>query len=216
MLRFPHIKNIIFDFGGVILDIDFKLSNMEFKKFGINNLEDLYFQAQESRLFEKLEKDEISPADFCAEIRILSGKVVNDEKIYSAWNALLLGYKRERFELLEAIKKHYRSFLLSNTNIIHYNHYLAQLQHEYGYKDFSQLFEKAYFSHQLKMKKPDKEIYEFVLSANNLNPEVTLFIDDSKINIEAAAELGIQTYLLDAENGEQLVSLFHDSKLIIK
>ncbi|MCF8297173.1 MAG: HAD family phosphatase [Saprospiraceae bacterium] len=213
MTRFQHIKNIIFDFGGVIYDIDFKLSNIKFKKFGINNLEELYFQAQESKLFEKLEKSEISASDFCEEIRKISGKKISDDKIFSAWNALLIGYKIERIELLESIKKNYRTFLLSNTNIIHYEHYLAQLQNQFGHKDFSELFEKAYFSHQIKMKKPDKEIYEFVLSENNLKAEETLFIDDSKVNIEAAGKLGIQTYLLNVEMGEKVVSLFENAKL---
>lgn len=208
MNKFAHIKNIIFDFGGIIYDIDFKLSNKEFEKFGISNLESLYFQAQETKLFEKLEKAEISPADFYAEIRNISGKNVSNENIISAWNALLIGYKRERIELLELLKTKYRTFLLSNSNIIHYKHYLAQLQDEYGYQDFSELFERAYFSHDLGMKKPDYEIYDFVLSENNLKPNETLFIDDSKANIEAAEKLGIQTYFLDAENGEQIVDLF--------
>ena len=211
MSQNKKIKNVIFDFGGVIFDIDFSLCNKSFMKLGIENIESRYLQAQEKNLFNELEKGKITSKNFCEKIRKLSNVFIKDEEIINAWNSLLVGYKKDRLELLENIKLFYRTFLLSNTNKIHYDAYLQMLKDNHGYNGLSTLFEETYFSHQIGMRKPEREIFEFVLNGKKLIPEETVFIDDNKLNIEAARKLGIVAYFLDVENGEQLTDLFDNN-----
>ncbi len=203
------INNILFDFGGVILNINHKLTEDAFRELGIENFEQLYSQAVQNQLFDKLEKGQISPGEFREEIRKIY--YLTDPQIDKAWNAILLDIPEERIKVLEAVKNNYRTFLLSNSNAIHYDVYMAELKEKYGYEDFSPLFEKVYFSFQIGKRKPDNEIFEFVLKENNLIPEETLFIEDSIQHIKSAAGLGIQTYLL--EPNEEISGLFTNGKL---
>lgn len=206
MIDLKGIKNIIFDFGGVIINIDHSLPEKEFRKLGLNNFEDLYSQAIQNDLFDKLEKGLIKPQKFREEIRRNIKTEVSDEVIDEAWNSIILDIPAERIRVLEKLKPLYQTFLLSNTNKIHYDQYLADLQRVYGYNSFNDLFKKAYFSFELGLRKPDKRIFELVLNENKLLPHETLFIDDTMQHIEAASKLGILTHFL--ENGQDISNLF--------
>lgn len=200
MVDLKGIKNIIFDYGGVIINIDFKHSINAFKKLGFVNVEDCIFKSKGSDLLLKMEKGNISDIDFRNEVRKISNIKLTEIQIDFAWNALLLDMPLKRIKLLEKLKTNYRIFLLSNTNSIHYNKYLKDLQNNFGYSDFNKLFDKAWFSFQINMVKPDAEIFKHALSDASMLPEETLFIDDSKTNIEGAKKLGIKTYYLDKED----------------
>ncbi len=113
-----------------------------------------------------------------------------------------MDYPPARINLLADLKQKYRTFLLSNTNRIHYEFYNPIINQQFGYDGLESFFEKAYFSHEIGMKKPDSKIYKFVLENSNLIPAETLFIDDNKSNIEAASALGIQTLWLKDNNLE--------------
>ncbi len=189
------IKNIIFDFGGVILNIDYQLTVNAFKEIGLADFEKLYSKAAQIDLFDNLEKGLISPKDFRNGIRDVSGKNLSDESIDYAWNKIILDLPEKRVSLLKQLKKIYRTFLLSNTNKIHYDIYITDLQ-KLGYNNFNDIFEKAYFSHEIGMRKPNKEFFELVLQDQQLIPKETLFIDDSIQHIEAAKNIGIITYHL--------------------
>jgi len=206
-----NIKNIIFDFGGVICNIDHKRVERKFKEFGIIDFERMYSHALQNNLFENLETGDISPAHFRNKIRELLDKNVSDSEIDDTWNAIISNIPEERIKLLVNIKKNYRIFLLSNSNIIHYQVYLKDFQKKYGYKSFDDIFEKAYFSFQIGMRKPNLNIYEHVLKNHNINPSETLFIDDSLQNINPAKQLGIKTYLLKEK--EEIINLFDNGKL---
>ena len=208
------IKQIIFDLVGVILNIDYHLTIKAFIDLGVEDFNRIYCQAKQINLFDNLDKGLIKPQQFRDELRKLTGILMSDDDIDEAWNAILLDFPEENIALLQEIKKHYRTFILSNTNEIHFPVYTKNLQEKFGINELSDLFEKEYYSHKLGLRKPDKKIFELVLSENNLNPAETLFIDDSEQNTEAASALGIQTYLF--KPGEKLSDLFSEGKLIIK
>lgn len=207
------IKNIIFDFGGVILNIDYQLTIDAFKEIGMNNFDKAYSQAAQIHLFDNLEKGVISPQEFRNGIRNASGLDLSDEKIDYAWNKIILDLPKHRIDLLLKIRNNYNCFLLSNTNIIHYDLYIKQLQ-EFGLESFDDVFKKSYFSFEMGMRKPDAEIFEFVLNQQLLIAEETLFIDDSIQHIETAANLGINVYHL--KKGIEITDLFNsENELII-
>lgn len=191
------IKNIIFDLGGVLLNIDQHATINAFKELGVNNFDEFFTFAKQSHLFDRLDKGEISPEDFRDEIRRISGRDLDDKDIDAAWNAMLHDLPRERITLLEMAREHYRTFLLSNTNAIHYPTYTRYMKDTYGYSSLSKLFERDYLSHEVGMRKPDPGIFNFVLEENNLNPRETLFIDDTERHVEGARKTGIIGYWLD-------------------
>ena len=200
------IKNIIFDFGGVICNIDHLIPERKFKELGIRNFDKMYSQAKQNNLFEDFEKNLISPKKFRNNIKSLIDRNISDEQIDEAWNSMILDIPKNKIDLLLKLKHQYRIFLLSNSNIIHYRVYINDFKAKSGLENFSDLFEKAWFSFDLQMRKPVKEIYEFVLKDANLKPEETLFIDDSIQNIKPAEELGIQCIFL--KNGMDILNLF--------
>lgn len=198
------IKNIIFDLGNVILNIDTKLSEIEFAKYGLLDFGKLYTLASQSEIFDRLEVGSISPDEFFNEFRHLTNSDLSNEIIRHCWNTLILDYPMARLELLQTLKPKYRTFLLSNTNKIHYDFYTQILNTQFGINGLESILEKAYFSHEIGMKKPKSDIFEFVLNESRLAPHETLFVDDNHDNIIAAEKLGIQTIWLKDNNLEKL------------
>ena len=208
--NYQQIKNIIFDFGGVICDLDIQLSVDKFKEFGAAKAEFSVNPEVQDQRFEQLaaayESGNITSQHFRNEIRNHYAVPPTDQMIDDAWNALLLGIPEERIHLLESIRNTYRIFLLSNSNEIHFLKYSEDFSKQFHYPDFDSLFESVYFSYLLHLKKPDPEIFKRVINDKNLDPGETLFIDDTLIHIESARTLGINGYHL--KQGEQISSLF--------
>lgn len=200
-------KNIIFDLGGVVLNIDYWLAVEAFKQLGLEGFDSFFSQAQQKQLFDLYEKGHISSPELRAELKTYCKQGVDDTAIDAAWNAMLLDLPKERLDKLTFFKKTHRTFLLSNTNEIHIDTFNVYLQKTFQIPDLSGYFEKLYLSYKVGMRKPDAEIFELVLSENNLNPSETLFIDDSIQHIESANKLGIQTYWLDVKK-ESIIDLF--------
>lgn len=199
------IEAIIFDLGGVILDIDLKKIKKGFEKLGFEKLDESFRLFQHNHIFEKFEKGIITPQVFRNEIRKACPHAFSDSRFDQTWNSILLKFPKVNIELLKKLSSRYRTFLLSNTNEIHYNYYTNMLNKHFGIEKLDVLFEKAYYSHISKMRKPDKAFYELLIEENNLNKEKTLFIDDFPENIEAAKEIGLQTIYL---NGFKLPEIF--------
>lgn len=192
-----EIKNIIFDYGNVIFEIDFKKAQQAFVALGITDIEAFFAHKSHHDIFNNLETAAISPAEFRAGIReASSNKEITDEQIDTAWNSLLIGVPPNVHEVLLKVKEKYRTFLLSNNNEIHYNWIVDYLKREFNMPDNSSLFEKAYYSQQMFLRKPHVEIFEKVLAENNLDPEETLFIDDSLQHLVGAKQAGMQTLLM--------------------
>jgi len=207
MPNFSSIPNIVFDLGGVLLNINPENSVNQFKAIGLNDTTRIQHEYRENGLFDRLEKGEMSPKAFRNEIRQYIDAEVSDQEIDYAWNAMLLDFPHERLLLLQELKKTHKIYLLSNTNIIHWEHYTQKLKEIYGVK-LSDCFEKDYYSHDMGLRKPDTSIYNELLRAENLKAEETLFIDDMYSNVEAARAVGMIAHHLDLENGETILDLF--------
>ena len=203
-----NIRNIIFDFGGVLCNIDVERTKQAFLDLGQKRFDTGQSITRTTGLFEALETGTIGPGEFRDHVRKMFDHPVSDEEIDTAWNALLLDFPEPRVRLLEALKGRYRIFLLSNSNVIHYDSYSAQFARQYGYPNLDALFEKAWFSYRIGLKKPDREIFEFVLHDGGLDPSETLFIDDTLIHVEGARTAGLHAWHLDLAKGDEVASLF--------
>ncbi len=200
------IKNIIFDLGVVILNIDPEQSVKAFKEIGFDRFEDQYTLAGQTNIFDKLETGKITPTEFFEQICEVGNIKLSNQQIEHAWNALLLDFPEERIKLIESLKKDYRIFLLSNTNAIHYNKYSADFHEQFG-KPFDSLFEKMYLSHEVGYRKPDRRIYESLLADSGIVAQESLFIDDLEANIKMASQLGIRGHFLKPD--EDITELFY-------
>lgn len=207
------IKNIVFDLGVVILNVDYSRTIDEFARLGVQNIEQLYSKSKQVPCFDQLEKGEIGPVAFCSAIRAFMHSEISDESILAAWNAMLGELPAKRLEMLGRVKQHYRMFLLSNTNEIHIASYLKMLTQIHGLENLSHIFEKEYYSHEVGMRKPNKEIFQFVLAENRLAASETVFIDDSIQHIKGAETVGINTIHLD--DSRTMLDLFQsDGRLL--
>ena len=207
------IRNIIFDYGNVIFTIDFIRAQHSFTELGVKNVEHFFSHKGHDSLFDQFEQGLISSSEFRDGIRKVTGiKSLSDAEIDKAWNSLLIGVPEPNHDLLLKVKEKYRTFLLSNNNEIHYNWIMDYLQREHRLDSNAVFFEKDYYSHLMKMRKPNREIFEFVMRENNLNPKETLFIDDSPQHLKTADMLGLNTHLLTAD--ETLESYLYDSGLL--
>ncbi|HVZ96893.1 MAG TPA: HAD family phosphatase [Chitinophagaceae bacterium] len=187
---------LIFDLGGVILDIDYHRTRRAFEKLGVKDFNEMYSQAGADDLFMSLEKGAIEEKNFYSEIRKRSGLPLTDKDIRDAWNAILLHFREMSLQRLNELQLKYKLFLLSNTNHIHLREFNRIYHLQPREKSFDQHFEKAYYSCKVGMRKPNANIYELVLRENDLVPAQTVFIDDSAQNIDTAKSLGIQAILL--------------------
>lgn len=192
------IKNIIFDLGGVFLNIDFQLTSQAFEILGVKNFNQMFSQHYSNPLFELLETGKMDEASFYEAFRQESKTQLTNQQIKAAWNALLLDFPAERIEWLEEIASRYRIFLFSNTNQIHYDYFIDQFNAAYPNKNFDQFFIKAYYSQHLGLRKPYPVSFQAILAEQELDPTETLFIDDTIKNVEAAQTLGLQTVHLKA------------------
>jgi HAD superfamily hydrolase (TIGR01509 family) len=199
------IKNIIFDLGGVLLNIGYDKTSAAFRDLGIENFDELFSQFKSNDLFEKLETGKISEENFYKAVLQYSPIALKKNEIETAWNAMLLDFRIKSLDFLETISSKYNLFLLSNTNSIHHKAFLEILKNETGKLTLDTYFKRSYYSHVMGMRKPYTETYQFVLNNCNIIAEETLFIDDSINNIEGAKETGIVTHhLLAWENIENL------------
>ena len=191
-----QIRNIIFDLGGVILNIDLKRTELAFAELGVGNFKEYYTLQTATPLFEDLELGRITPKIFYNEFRKLANLPLTDEQIRTAWNALLVDFPPERIDWLKNIKSKYNIFLLSNTNEIHHQVFTKMFEEEVGGGKFDDQFIKAYYSFRIGLRKPSKESYEAIMKKERLTAAETLFIDDSLQNIGGAASVGLQTCYL--------------------
>lgn len=197
-----HIKNIIFDLGGVIINLDTHKTIAEFNKLSYMPFEALYTQAAQSSLFDNFDKGLISTEEFFYTIRKEIRYDGPDHELLRAWNAMLLDVPERRLDVLVKMKQNYNTFLLSNTCEPHIAAFEHDLYIEHGVKNFNDYFDEVYYSCRMGMRKPDKEIFEFVLKQNDLKPEDTVFIDDSIQHVKGAGECGISAFLLP--KGEEI------------
>ncbi|WP_075340941.1 HAD hydrolase-like protein [Tenacibaculum agarivorans] len=194
------IKNIIFDFGDVFINLDKEATLKELAKLGVENVtEDMMkvYYDYEMGLMTTQEFVDFFHNEF---------KIEKEQLIY-AWNAILLDFPLYRLSFLKELvaSNQYRLFLLSNTNDLH----ISWIQDYWGselYNEFKDCYEQFYLSHEINLRKPNTNIYEFVLQNNDLVAEETFFIDDTKENTDSASSLGIKVWNIDPKS-EDVVNL---------
>ncbi len=198
-----NIKNIIFDYGNVIFEINFQKAQQALSQLGITDIDGFFAHKEHNTLFDDFETAAISEDEFRAGIRVAANNMdLSDQEIDAAWNSLLIGVPPTIHDTLLKVREKYRTFLLSNNNVIHYKYIVSYLDREFGMADNSSLFEKAYYSQDMFLRKPNVEIFKKVIEENNLVPEETLFIDDSPQHLVGAKQAGFNTLLMDVHPRE--------------
>lgn len=185
------IRNIIFDLGGVILNIDPQLTVNKFRDLGWNDFYEENKQSVAKELFYQLEKGTSTPEAFREAVRKRIASEIEDSAIDKAWSAMILDIPAERVRYLLELKKSYRLFLLSNTNEIHRIKFHEDFRKNFGYSLYD-LFEHNFYSHVMGLRKPDPQIYTRALLEAGLIAEETLFIDDMIENTESAKGAGMK------------------------
>lgn len=194
-----HIKNIVFDLGGVIMNLDVSRTIKAFKELGINNIVNNTGHNYKHSFFYEFEIGKISEDSFLESLLNVSDQSPNYKEIKQAWNAMILEMPEERIDFIKNLKANYNLFLLSNTNSIHQYKFMNEFKDKYTFS-LNSLFKKAYYSHEIGIRKPEVEAFNFILNDSNLKAEETLFVDDSLSNIRAAQDAGIKTFLIQNYN----------------
>lgn len=189
------IKNIIFDFGGILIDIDYKKTEEELKSL-------LHLQSIKGKDFEEVfnrfEVGQITEKQFYDGLSTLAGINPEYAKMRKAWNAMLGDLPLHRLDLAHSLRSSYRVFLLSNTNETHISFVWNLLSERYGIDQFEEkFFDRVYYSHDIGMRKPNPEIYNYVLENEDIEAAESIFIDDSILNVEGARRVGIHGVLHD-------------------
>jgi len=192
------LKNYIFDFGDVFINLDKAATTRELKKLGAKR----FTQAMQSAN-NQYEKGLISTRDF---LQFYQTQIPNtsQSQLAAAWNSIILDFPEYRLQFLEKFASSHRCFLLSNINDLHLKLIKQQLDTSF-YNRFVNCFEKVYYSHEVHFRKPNADIFEYVLNDANIIANETLFVDDTYENIEAAKELGLQVWHL--QSNEDVVML---------
>jgi FMN phosphatase YigB (HAD superfamily) len=187
------IKNIIFDLGGVFIKIQYQKTSQAFKDLGITNFDDFFKQDFCNDLFEQLEVGKVNDIEFYTQFRALTKTNLTNHQIKDAWNAMLGSFWQDRLDWLEGISKRFNIFLFSNTNAIHYNAFMQQYHAENSTrKPLNNYFIEAYYSQNIGLRKPTVASYQYIIDEQKINPNETLFIDDTLKNIEGAKLAGLQ------------------------
>ncbi len=186
------IRNLLFDLGNVLIDIDFDLTFQAFATLSGLSEARVRERFSELQIWERYEKGELSDDGFRLILKKMLPAPCSDVALDEAWNALLLFFPLERLERLKALKSDYRLFLLSNTSAIHIKEVEQILKRQTGAAKLKFYFEKVYYSYEVGLRKPDRAIYEYVLQDAGIKAEETLFLDDNLDNILGAREVGLR------------------------
>jgi len=189
-------QNLIFDLGGVILDIELHRAMKAFAILGQCDADALQARFWRSALFFDHETGRCGDAVFRRGVCELLQKDIPDAEIDRAWNALLLAFPAERIALLQQLRKHYRLYLLSNTNAIHIRAVNQLLHQQHGIANLTELFDKVYYSYEVGKRKPDPALYTHVLADAGITAAETVFFDDLPVNLQGADQTGLCTVLI--------------------
>ena len=200
------IRNIVFDLGGVLVDLDFKAAINGLQEAGFANVKEQLLAFDQGGIFQKFELGEITADEFRTAIRENSTVTLTDEEVDALWNLMLLEIPREKLELILELRGKYMVYLLSNTNSIHWDYVC---KNAFNYRGFrvEDYFEETFLSYEMHLAKPDKAIFEKMLHDANVLAEETLFIDDSDANCKAAEEGGIHAHHYHI--GDDLTEIFN-------
>lgn len=199
------VKNIIFDLGGVLLNIDPKKTIEAFGRLGMEQLIGDKGLSYDHDIFYLMEQGKVTPEEFRNGVRQLISTEVTDNQIDAAWTAMLLDFPANRVELVKNLRNNYKIYLFSNTNAIHVAKYQANFKSQHGF-DVSSLFDIDFYSNEIGYRKPSPESFQEIIRLSGINPEESIFIDDSLPNVEAAIACGLKGYWLDP--GQKIEEVF--------
>lgn len=205
-MKLTEFDAIIFDLGGVLINLDYQLTESAFVNLGCSNFNELYSQLNQTDLFDRFETGKVSSFHFVNRLLDMLPRGTNANQVVHAWNAMILDFPKERMDWLKEVSAQKRIFLLSNTNDLHVTAVRSSLTKSVGHGELESYFEKAYFSCDMGQRKPDSACFETVLRENGLDPKTTLFIDDSPQHIVGAKELGLNT--LHLQKGVDVSAIF--------
>ncbi|MBN8643517.1 MAG: HAD family phosphatase [Flavobacteriales bacterium] len=199
------ISTIIFDFGDIFINLEKEAQIEAFKKLGLDGPNQELIEAND-----QFEKGQLTELQF---LETFTKFIPNAsiEQIREAWNTIIGEFPLYRLEFLQLLSHKYKLILLTNTDEIH----ISRFEHNVGisfFSDFYQCFEKVYYSYEMGMRKPDPAIFSYILNKHDLSPKRTLFVDDKKVNTDAAASLGIHVWNLQVGE-EDVVDLFQKKEL---
>ncbi len=199
------IELILFDLGGVLIDVDYQATENAFVKLGVEDFQKQYKQFQQNQLFDLFETGQISAQHFINKLLPITRKGTSPNEVVHAWNAMIGSFPKEKIELLERLSKQIRIALLSNTNELH----MVQVKRAWvnaSSVSFEYLFEQVFLSHEIEQRKPDLETFSWVCEQLQVLPKKVLFIDDSPQHIDGASSAGLQTHFY--QNPEAFYALF--------
>ena len=194
-----RIKNLIFDLGGGIINLNVPKTIKEFESIGITDIVNDTGHHYMDNIFYDFEIGEVSEIEFIKSLKSKSNLNPSDDEIREAWNTMILDIPSDRIDILFRLKNKYNIFLLSNTNSIHQKKFISEVNEENNIS-FNNLFKKTYYSHEIGIRKPCEELFNYVLKDSKLNAEETLFIDDSLDNVRVAEKVGLITFLINDYN----------------
>ena len=197
-MNWKHFDALIFDLGGVLINLNYQATIDAFEAIGGKNFDQLYTQASQSNLFDEFETGKISSFHFINRLLDMLPQGTNANQVAHAWDAMILDFKLERLNLLEKIKREKPLFLLSNTNDLHMVKVRRKLK-EITDHPLEHFFTKTYLSQEIGFRKPNADAFHIIVAENNLEKENTLFVDDSPQHIEGAKKYGLQAELIKGE-----------------
>lgn len=203
--EFKGVKNLLFDFGGVIISLSKSNAIKRFKEIGFLDIDKYLGEYRQEGIFLEYETGKIDRENFLKEFRRLGNNDASMEEIDSAWLAFLLEIPQYKYNLLRELRKKYKVLLLSNTNPS-VSSWARSASFSPEGKPIDDFFDKCYLSYEIGCAKPDREIFDYIIKDANIKPEETLFFDDGPSNIEAANKLGFETYLTNQD--EDLAKVF--------
>jgi putative hydrolase of the HAD superfamily len=194
MTNLKEKKNIIFDLGNVVVDIDLNITIEGFRKLGFDENENFIGKYSQKGFFYDLEVGRISVEDFIKKVKDHIPRDVTSKQVIDCWKGMILDYQQDRIETILKLKETHQVFLLSNTNSIHID---ACKDRVPLVGSLDKLFDKLYYSYEMGMSKPNTIIFDTVLKDANIKAEETLFLDDGALNVKAARTLGIESWLVE-------------------
>ncbi len=187
------IKHLIFDFGGVLYEIDQNKTISEFRQLSKKKelFDNIGAEVLSEPAFADFETGKISPEKFRELIRKQYHLSCSDDEFDKAWNATLIGKYNTTgnpnniMDLLLSLSKRFTLHLLSNTNQIHYNYFYDECKSMFG------LFSNLFFSHEIGLRKPDIQTFQYVIAKLNIDPSTAIYFDDSSENCKSARKAGL-------------------------
>jgi len=199
--------SIIFDLGGVLINLDPERTRQSFIKLGTPHFDQLFTVYKSTQLFEDFETGHVDAETFINTLHKETASGTTDQDIIDAWNAMLLDFRVESLHFVNLLKEKYPTFLFSNTNIIHFKAFQQTIRETTPYGSVDDLFRKAFYSHEIGLRKPVVDAFRYIITEKTLEAGRTLFVDDNKDNIEGARKAGLQTlHLLPGERIEKVLS----------